>query len=234
MLVQQNPLAIRAICVYCGSGPGYDPMYMQVAERFGELMAKAGISLTYGGGSLGLMGGVSKSVVKRGGKVKGFIPAHLMEREKPDVVGVDLIVTQDFHDRKMNFFNHADAFVALPGGCGTLEEVVEQLTWQQVGKSDKPILFLNTKGFWDPLFYLFDHMRETGFIRPGLTINPLIANYPDEIIPVLRGEMMSRQPCNGKGRGNPYHPDQLSFFGNQPVPISTELSALDTSHSTAH
>ena len=221
MLIQETP-TIRRICVYCGSGPGYEPIYMQIATRLGELMAKEGIGLTYGAGSQGLMGGVAKSVLKHGGSVKGFIPGHLMERERPDVPGMDLVVTEDFHDRKMNFFNNADAFVALPGGCGTLEEVVEQLTWTQVGKHHKPILFLNTKGFWDPLFYLFDHMRQVGFIRPGLTINPLVANYADEVIPMLRGEMPSRCPLNGKGRGNPFNEAQLSL---EPFMIATEPPA---------
>lgn len=217
MLVEGKP-TIRQICVYCGSGPGYNPAYMEVADRLGQLMAEADIGLTYGGGSIGLMGGIASSVLRHGGKVKGFIPGHLMAREQPNVPGMDLTVTDDFHDRKMHFFNNADAFVALPGGCGTLEEVVEQLTWTQVGKHSKPILFVNTKGFWDPLFYLFDHMRETGFIRSGLTINPLLADFADEVIPILRGEVRSKYPCNGKGRGNPFHPDQAIMPLEQRAP----------------
>ncbi len=216
MLIQNRSTSIiRSVCVYCGSGPGYDPIYAQVATQLGAIFAKNNVGLTYGGGGLGLMGAIAKSVVANGGQVKGFIPGHLMEREKPDIPGVDLTATLDFHDRKMSFFNNADAFVALPGGCGTLEEVVEQLTWVQVGRHNKPILFLNVKGFWDPLFYLFDHMREIGFIRPGLTINPLIADYAEEVLPMLTGVLQSRCPSNGKGHGNCFDPSQLALFGEE-------------------
>jgi uncharacterized protein (TIGR00730 family) len=177
---------IRSICVYCGSGPGTDPAFMEAARRFGAIMANEGIGLVYGGGSRGLMGAVATSVLDHGGHVTGIIPEFLQNREQTLRRAQEIIVTPDMHVRKQTMFDRADAFVALPGGIGTLEELVEQLTWAQLGRHKKPILILNIKGFWDPLCALLDHMRRLDFIRPELSVKLLVVDQPEEILPRLR------------------------------------------------
>jgi uncharacterized protein (TIGR00730 family) len=177
---------IRKICVYCGSGPGTDPAFVQAARDFGKILAENGIGLVYGGGSIGIMGELATSVLKHGGQITGIIPDFLISREHA-LRDVDrLIVTRDMHERKQKMFEMADAFVALPGGIGTLEELVEQLTWAQLGRHSKPILIANIKGFWDPLCALLDHMRNLEFIRRDLSFTLWVANSVDDILPKLR------------------------------------------------
>ncbi len=177
---------IKNICVYCGSGPGVDPVYVETAQALGEAMAKAGIGLVYGGGSLGLMGTIARTVLDSGGHVTGIIPEFLTTRERMLEDVQELIVTKDMHSRKALMFKHADAFVSLPGGVGTLEETVEMLTWSQLGQHNKPILLVNIKGFWEPLNSLFQHMRAEEFIREGLLLSYLLANNADDVIPMLQ------------------------------------------------
>ncbi len=175
---------IRKICVYCGSGDGNDPAFVKAAGDFGKILAKNGIGLVYGGGAVGLMGAVSNAVHENGGKVTGIIPEFLMTRERAQR-SHELIVTRNMHERKQKMFEHADAFVALPGGVGTLEEVVEQLTWAQLGQHKKPILLANIKGFWDPLCALLNHMRKLEFIRYGLQVEVLVADKVEDILPKI-------------------------------------------------
>jgi hypothetical protein len=175
---------IRRICVYCGSGPGADPAYVAAAQAFGRILADNRIGLVFGGGSVGLMGGLANAALDRGGKVIGIIPEFLVTREHALGRG-ELIVTRDMHERKQRMFEQADAFVALPGGIGTLEEVVEQMTWAQLGHHKKPILLANIKRFWDPLCALLEHMRELRFIRAGLEVKPLVAERVEDILPML-------------------------------------------------
>jgi uncharacterized protein (TIGR00730 family) len=177
--------AIQTICVYCGSGFGSDPVFVQTAAELGRLMGEQGINLVYGGGNVGLMGTVARSVLDHGGYVTGIIPDFLKSREKMLDDVQETIVVPDMHTRKRLMFEKADAFVALPGGIGTLEELVEQMTWAQLGQHTKPILLLSIKGFWRPLLTLFAHMREQGFIRPGLELNYLVAEGVDEVVPML-------------------------------------------------
>ncbi len=177
---------IRTICVYCGSGPGTEPVFVETAEGLGREMAEAGIGLVYGGGNVGLMGTVARSVLKNGGHVTGIIPEFLKSRERMLDDVQETIVVSDMHSRKRLMFERADAFVALPGGVGTLEELVEQMTWSQLGRHTKPILMLSTKGFWKPLLVLFAHMRDYGFIRPGLELSYLVAERVEEVIPMLQ------------------------------------------------
>jgi len=176
---------VGSICVYCGSGAGVDPAYKAAAETLGRSMAEADIRLVYGGGSVGLMGITARAVIEAGGQVTGIIPRFLSDREEK-MVGLDeMIVTEDMHERKQMMFARADAFVALPGGVGTLEELVEQLTWAQLGRHRKPILLANIGGFWDPLAVLLGHMSEQGFIRPGLEVVYEIAEAAEAIVPTL-------------------------------------------------
>jgi uncharacterized protein (TIGR00730 family) len=177
---------IRSICVYCGSGAGSDPSYSATAKTFGRILAENKIHLVYGGGSIGLMGTISSAVLEHGGQVTGVIPEFLKSREKPILDAQELIVTRDMHERKRIMFERSDAFVALPGGIGTLEELVEQLTWAQLGRHKKPILIANIGGFWDPLCKLLDHMKETQFIRANLEVTLLVADRVERILPMLR------------------------------------------------
>src|SRR5215213_6107282 len=177
--------AIQTICVYCGSGFGSDPVFVQTAAELGRAMAENGISLVYGGGNVGLMGTVARSVLDHGGHVTGLIPDFLKTREKMLDDVQETVVVSDMHTRKRLMFERSDAFVALPGGIGTLEELVEQMTWAQLGQHTKPILLLSIDGFWKPLLTLLAHMREQGFIRPGLELNYLVAERVEEVIPML-------------------------------------------------
>lgn len=181
-----NMSIIKTVCVYCGSGPGTNPRFVEAAIAFGKALAKDGIRLVYGGGSVGLMGALAKSVLDHGGIVTGIIPEFLTGRENALKRVQDLIVTPDMHERKRLMFEHSDAFVALPGGVGTLEELVEQLTWQQLGRHNKPILLADIDGFWEPLLALLAHMRETEFIRPNLQVDILKAERVEDILPRLR------------------------------------------------
>jgi uncharacterized protein (TIGR00730 family) len=177
---------IKTVCVYCGSGPGTNPRFVEAAIGLGKALAENGIRLVYGGGSIGLMGAVAKSVLDHGGSVTGIIPEFLKARENALTRVQEMIVTPDMHERKRLMFERSDAFVALPGGIGTLEELVEQLTWQQLGRHSKPVLLANVDNFWEPLMALLAHMRATAFIRPSLTVEILKAERVEDILPRLR------------------------------------------------
>src|SRR6204780_333060 len=177
---------IKTVCVYCGSGPGTNPRFMESAKALGKALAEGGIRLVYGGGSIGLMGARATAVLDHGGTVAGIIPDFLTSRENALTRIQEMIVTPDMHERKRLMFERSDAFVALPGGIGTLEELVEQLTWQQLGRHSKPILLANIDGFWEPLLALLSHMRATQFIRPTLAVEILKAERVEDILPRLR------------------------------------------------
>ena len=177
---------IKTVCVYCGSGPGTNPRFVEAAKAFGRALAENGIRLVYGGGSIGLMGAVATSALDHGGAVTGIIPDFLRSREHMLTRVQEMIVTPDMHERKRLMFEHSDAFVALPGGIGTLEELVEQMTWQQLGRHTKPVLLANIDGFWEPLISLLAHMRSTEFIRPSLSIDVLKADRVEDVLPRLR------------------------------------------------
>ena len=177
---------IRKICVYCGSGPGTDPAYVDAARAFGAILAKNGIGLVYGGGNVGLMGEIANAVEAHGGMVTGIIPEFLMQKEHARRGEHHLIVTRDMHERKRRMFEMADAFVALPGGVGTLEEIVEQMTWVQLGRHRKPVLLANIENFWEPLCALLDHMKKLEFIRGDLNFDLLVADRIEDILPMLR------------------------------------------------
>ena len=183
---------IKTVCVYCGSGPGNNPHFIEAAQAFGKALAENGVGLVYGGGSIGLMGAVAAATLEHGGQVTGIIPDFLVKREHAMTGAQEMIVTHDMHERKRLMFERSDAFVALPGGIGTLEELVEQLTWQQLGRHHKPILLANIDGFWEPLLSLLSHMRTTEFIRATLPINVLMADRVDDILPRLRSAVAGK------------------------------------------
>jgi hypothetical protein len=181
----QKTSNIQNICVYCGSGPGLNPAYAEAARALGRILAESRIGLVYGGGNLGLMGEIARSVLHHGGHVTGIIPGFLSEREHMLIEAQELIVVEDMHQRKQLMFVKSDAFVALPGGLGTLEEFVEQLTWSQLGRHSKPIVLVNIQDFWDPLLTLFQRMRGEGFIRAGLELKLELVGRVEEIIPAI-------------------------------------------------
>lgn len=178
--------SIRSVCVYCGSGLGNNPAFAEAARDFGRIMAKDGVRLVYGGGGNGLMGEVARSALAHGGAVTGVITTFLKQREMALESCTELIEALDMHARKLAMFERADAFVALPGGLGTLEELAEQLTWAQIGRHAKPILIADVQGFWKPVLALFAHMREAGFIRPGFEVRVQVAEKIADILPMLR------------------------------------------------
>ncbi|HMO30516.1 TIGR00730 family Rossman fold protein [Enterovirga sp.] len=183
-VAEQKP-RIRHVCIYCGSSSGADPVFEEAATELGRRLAQAGISLVYGGGDVGLMGAVARAVLGAGGHVTGIIPDFLRRRENMIEEAQELVVVRDMHTRKRMMFDRADAFVALPGGIGTLEELVEQMTWSQLGRHRKPILLLDVRGFWRPLVTLLDHMRAEGFIRPGLDLTYLVTDRVEKVLPML-------------------------------------------------
>src|SRR6185503_809182 len=170
-------------------------------HTFGKIMAREGVGLVYGGGSKGLMGAVATAVLDNGGHVTGIIPEFLQDREHTLKRAQEVIITPDMHVRKQTMFERADAFVALPGGIGTLEELVEQLTWAQLGRHKKPILILNIAGFWDPLCALLDHMRGMQFIRLELAVTLLVAETPSDVLPKLRAA--AARVSEGEKTGKP-------------------------------
>jgi len=154
----------KTICVYCGANAGNSPDYAQAAAELGRDIAEAGIRLIYGGGSIGLMGIVARTVLDNGGAVTGVIPQFLIDREVMLKDVDELIVAGDMHERKRIMFDRSDAFVTLPGGIGTLEEVVEIASWAQLQQHKKPVLVININHFWDPLIEQFSRMGGDGFL----------------------------------------------------------------------
>ncbi|SHI54255.1 TIGR00730 family Rossman fold protein [Aureimonas altamirensis] len=179
---------IRSLCVYCGSSAGNAPHYLEAAYALGEAMGRSGIRLVYGGGTRGIMGAVSDGVIRAGGQVTGIIPRFLidMEATERELKRLDeLIVTEDMHERKHKMFERSDAFVALPGGIGTLEELVEIMTWGQLGRHRKPIVIANIGDFWRPLASLLDHMTAEGFIHTAHQVRPLVIDRVEDILPSI-------------------------------------------------
>jgi len=180
---------IRSVCVYCGSAKGLDPAYLEAAFIFGTALAHEKIRLVYGGGGIGMMGAVADAVQNAGGSVLGIIPEFLIAREHAKENGRELLVVPDMHVRKRVMFEKADAFVALPGGIGTLEELVEQLAWLQLERHKKPLLLANIGGFWNPLIALFGHLQSEGFVYGKLPV--LIADKAADILPKLQAAASS-------------------------------------------
>lgn len=178
---------IRQICVYCGSSPGTDPAFIAAAQAFGRVLAENDIGLVYGGGSDGLMGAVANAVRDHDGHVVGIIPEFLKAREHMFKRAQEIVVTKDMHERKRVMFERADGFVALPGGIGTLEELVEQLTWAQLGRHRKPIVIANIKGFWTAFLEVIGHMTDLGFIHSGALLNYHVVERVEDILPILLG-----------------------------------------------
>lgn len=186
--MNDDTIPIRSICVYCGSQPGRDPAYIEAGRALGRSIAENHLRLVYGGGTKGIMGAVASGVLSGGGRVTGIIPEFLMDKEATrHSLGQlsELIVTPDMHVRKHKMFERADAFVTLPGGIGTLEEIVEIMTWAQLGRHRKPMIFANIGGFWDPMLELIRHMADAGFVHTAHLVQPIVIDNVEEIVPTL-------------------------------------------------
>ncbi len=175
---------MKALCVYCGSSMGTEPVYTEAARQVGRLLAREGIELVYGGGSVGLMGVVANATLEAGGRVIGVIPRRLFRAEVAHPGITELIEVTSMHERKMEMFERADAFLALPGGLGTLEELTETATWSQIGLHSKPLATLDVDGYWAPFHTLLAEFVDRGFMKRSPILN--IATV-EEILPVLRG-----------------------------------------------
>ena len=189
------PRPPHTLCVYCGSGPGRNPAFMAAARDLGRAMAEAGIGLVYGGGSIGLMGEVARTVLAHGGHVTGIIPDFLVKAERMLDGVSELIVTHTMHERKMTMFERSTGFVALPGGLGTLEELTEISTWAQLDRHQKPIILCNVEDYWQPYLTLLDHMREEAFIRANTEFTMDVVASPSKVIPAyeFRQERLKSQ-----------------------------------------
>ena len=179
----------HSVCVYCGSRPGDDDAFTRDAETLGRGLAQAGLRLVYGAGDVGLMGSVARAAQAAGGDTFGVIPAHLVAWEVGKTDLTRYIVTETMHERKKVMFMNANAVVVLPGGAGSLDELFEVLTWAQLGLHEKPILLLNTAGYWDPLLVLIDHVIEQGFADASLRDHIRVVDSPAAAMEDLRAAL---------------------------------------------
>lgn len=193
-------LELKRLCVFCGSSGGNHPLYRETAARFGELMVQAGIELVYGGGSVGLMGTIADAVLKFNGRVTGVIPQFLATRELLHEGVTDLRITSGMHERKALMAELSDAFVALPGGLGTFEELFEVLTWGQLGLHRKPIGLLNISGYFDPIVQLVDQAISAGFCREEHRQLFLVDDQSERLLLRLRNH---QPPAVGKWLRSP-------------------------------
>lgn len=180
---------LKNVCVYCGSSDGKEPVYLDAAIELGNTLLREKIGLVYGGASIGLMGALARTVLDGGGHVTGIIPEFMKKKEVmlPEVT--EFIVTDSMHRRKWEMFIRSQAFVALPGGIGTLEEVIEMLTWAQLGRHSYPIIFANIDGFWNPLIKLIEHMIKAGFVQSNLRSIFGVVDRIEDILPRIRATL---------------------------------------------
>jgi uncharacterized protein (TIGR00730 family) len=175
---------LGSVCVYCASADAANPAYLEAAEQFGAILAQGGVRLVYGGGGVGLMGACARGAFRAGGKVLGIMPAFLQDRERV-YDEVETVIVESMHERKAIMFEQSDAFAVLPGGIGTLEEVVELMSWRKLGLHAKPIVFLSPDGFWDPLFRLIDHTIEQNLTPAWFAGAWRSVGTPEEILPAM-------------------------------------------------
>ena len=176
---------VRRLAVYCGSAPGSTPVFADATRATAKAMIEAGVDLVYGGGRLGLMGLIADSVLELGGRVYGVIPQALVDIEVAHVGLTELHTVANMHERKAKMTDLADAFLALPGGVGTLDELFEAWSWNALGYHAKPFCLLNVEGFWDGLIEFMDHATESGFLSQKRRAQLLIATTPAEALKLL-------------------------------------------------
>ncbi len=173
---------IKSACIYCGSSNAVAEAYKQAATHTGQLLAQAGIDVVYGGGRVGLMGLAADAALALGGRVVGIIPEHIQKLEVDHRGLSELVVVDSMHTRKQMMVERSDAFIVLPGGIGTLDELFEIITWRQLQLHDKPVIVVNVDGFWDPLLALMGHLETTGFMR-----KPNLAGQASQLFHVVTG-----------------------------------------------
>lgn len=176
---------IKSICVYCGSSFGHETCFRQNAAALGRLIAEAGIELVYGGGNIGLMGVIADAALEAGGRVTGIIPDGLKRAEVAHQNLDELLIVDSMHQRKRAMFERADAFVALPGGPGTLDETIEIITWRQLGLHGKPLLIVDDGGYWQPLLMLLEHTIAHGFAREDFRRLYTVVTDVGDVLPTL-------------------------------------------------
>jgi uncharacterized protein (TIGR00730 family) len=175
---------IQSVCLYCGSSNTTDPDFITAAEAFGRTLAEAGVRLVYGGGGVGLMGAAARGAHEAGGRVLGIMPDFLRRRERL-YDEVETVVVHSMHERKMMMFEQSDAFAVMPGGVGTLEEVVELLSWRRLDLHAKPIVFVDLKGFWRPFFALIDHTIKANLTPADFPHSWISVERVDQVLPAL-------------------------------------------------
>jgi uncharacterized protein (TIGR00730 family) len=176
---------IKSLCVYCGSSGNVDQAFRDAAKIMGETMAAEGVKLVYGGGHVGLMGIIADAVIDSGGEAIGIIPEHISSREVQHKGLTELHVVDTMHTRKQMMVDHADAFLVLPGGIGTLDELCEVMTWRQLGIHDKPIVIANINDYWTPFVSMIENIIDNGFMRPDDVNLIKIVKQLDEVLPAL-------------------------------------------------
>ncbi len=182
--------SISSLCVFCGSSMGVRDAYAEAAKSLGGVLAQRGIHMVYGGSNAGLMGCTARGALEHQGKVTGVITRELYERT--DVLKVSkLVIVDSMHERKASMYGLSDAFIALPGGIGTLEELLESLTWNQLGIHTKPVGLLNTLGFFDPLLTMLDHLTSQGFLRQVHRNQLVSSDDPSSLLDLLSGHTPS-------------------------------------------
>ncbi len=181
MHVESTP----AVAVFCGSKNGLDPIYIQHAQALGSGLAAAGMSIIYGGGNKGLMGAVANAMLEGGGKITGVIPKVLLEWEHQHEGLTELIITEDMHQRKKIMYERCEAAVILPGGFGTLDEMFEMLTWNQLNIHNKRIYILNSAGFYTHLIVHMQHLQDTGFLYGDLASRISVFKSPEDLLKEL-------------------------------------------------
>lgn len=177
--------AIKSVCIYCGSRPGKNGKFSELAREVGQNLAENNIRMIYGGGSVGLMGIAARSVIEKGGEVIGIIPKHLADEEVSQPGLTDLFVVDNMHQRKRMMFDHSDAFVILPGSIGTLDETLEIITWRQLRLHDKPIVIINKDNYWEPFFQMMNNIVAEEFISDDVHDLYQVINEPEELLPLL-------------------------------------------------
>lgn len=177
---------MKAVCVFCGSNFGNGERYAEAARETGGALARAGLTLVYGGARVGLMGTVADAALEAGGEVVGVLPTALQEKELAHEGLSELHIVDSMHERKATMAELSDAFIALPGGAGTLEELFEIWTWGQLGLHQKPCGFLNTAGFYDQLLAFLDHQRDEGFVKDAMRDMLKVAESPSDLLQAFR------------------------------------------------
>jgi uncharacterized protein (TIGR00730 family) len=189
-----SPSKLAALCVFCGSQVGSDPVFRETAVTLGYALAANGTALVFGGGRVGLMGAAADAALSGGGQVVGVIPTFLQDKELAHRGATEMIVVPDMHTRKRVMFERSDAFCILPGGVGTLDEMFEIITWRQLHRHNKPIVVVNVAGYWSHLLGLLDRIISAGFAHKGHDALVTVVDRAEDVIPAVEAELKTPKP----------------------------------------